>query len=185
MTRRPIILLILLCLSTGIVRPVSAQFSPLQVKAAFLINFAKFTVWPEEHSPAQGNELFIGIMGRDPFGPALSPFKGQTIQGHPLRIMAVSTLEEARRCHILFIASSEATRLKQLLPDLKQTGLLTVSDIPGFASRGGIIELLEIGQRIRFGINLAASSDANLVFSAHLLKLARHVISDQESNHDQ
>jgi len=176
MRRRPAIIVLLFCLLLGFGGSAAAQYTTTQVKAAFLFNFAKFTNWPTQHSPQQTGELIVGIMGRDPFGPALQPFRDYRIHGRPVRIRDISTLAEARGCHILFIAASESPRLRQILQQLPQSGLLTVSDIPGFAARGGMIELLKIDQRIRFIINLDASRKAGLTLSAHLLKLARNVI---------
>lgn len=156
--------------------PVAAQFSAIEVKAAFLFNFAKFTTWPDSHQPGKTGELVVGIMGKDPFGPALQPFRDTRIGGQVVRIQAVSTLAEARSCHILFISASETTRLAMILQELHQEGILTISDIQGFAASGGMIELLMIDQRIRFTVNLEATHQAKLALSSHLLNLARHII---------
>jgi len=180
MRRTFIITCLLLSIFLGFGGNASAQYSTIEVKAAFLFNFAQFTSWPAQHGPQQEGELVVGIMGRNPFGPALQAFQNKQILGRPVQVRAVSTLQEARNCHILFIAASEATHLQQVLKQLQQPGILTVSDIPGFASKGGMIELLEIDQRIRFAVNLDASRKAELILSAHLLKLARNVISAPE-----
>lgn len=173
------ILILLCCMILGFGIHAGAQYSPLRVKAAFLFNFAQFTSWPSEHSPQQVDGLVVGIMGRDPFGKIMQEFRDKKILGGPVHLKAVSTLEEARSCHILFIAASEASHVKQILRQLNQSAVLTVSDIPGFATQGGIIELFEIEQHIRFAINLDASRNAKLILSAHLLKLARNVLSEK------
>jgi hypothetical protein len=161
--------------------PATAQYSAIEVKAAFLFNFAKFTAWPDAHKPDSTGELVVGIMGKNPFGPALQKFHDTQVDGNEVRIRTVSTLEEARSCHILFIAASEENRLSRIFQELHQEGILTVSDIKGFAAGGGMIELLMIDQRIRFIVNLAAARKANLTLSSQLLNLARQVIMPQET----
>jgi hypothetical protein len=59
-----------------------------------------------------------------------------------------------------------------MLPPLENAGVLTVSDIPQFARRGGMIELVLAGNKVRFEINVAATARAGLTLSSELLKLA-------------
>ena len=54
-----------------------------------------------------------------------------------------------------------------------KTGLLTVSDIKGFAAAGGVIELFAEDGKMRFEINTRAAQRAGLRISSQLLKLAR------------
>ena len=50
-----------------------------------------------------------------------------------------------------------------------------MSDMEGFATRGGIIELLKRGNKIRFEVNVASAEAAGLTISSSLLRLARTV----------
>jgi len=50
--------------------------------------------------------------------------------------------------------------------------ILSVSDIADFTRAGGMIDLVEVEQRIRFNINLSAARRARLRLSSQLLKLA-------------
>lgn len=55
---------------------------------------------------------------------------------------------------------------------LPHAGVLTVSDAPGFAAAGGIIELFAEGNKVRFTINMEAASAAGLAISSRLAQLA-------------
>jgi hypothetical protein len=52
---------------------------------------------------------------------------------------------------------------------------LTVSDIPQFSQRGGMIQFVLEGNRIRFEVNLTATRRAGLSLSSELLKVATAV----------
>jgi YfiR/HmsC-like len=47
-----------------------------------------------------------------------------------------------------------------------------VSDIPHFSERGGMIQFIPEGGRIRFEVNLEAADEAGLKLSSELLKVA-------------
>lgn len=143
------------------------------VKAAYLFNFAKFVEWPPQALPTRQSPVTLCIAGRDPFGNALETTGDKSLRERPLVIRRLSRLEEFTHCHLLFLSDSESTRLGQILAKLKNGPILTVSDISGFADAGGMIGLVNVGQRIRFEINLPAVQKANLKISSQLLKLAR------------
>jgi hypothetical protein len=83
-----------------------------------------------------------------------------------------SPQESLERCQVLFIPSSERVRLTPLLKVVAQRPILTVSDIEGFARRGGILQMYSAASRIRFVINRASAQRAGLRIAAPLLDLA-------------
>lgn len=158
--------------------PVLAQ-EPLpeyQVKAAYLFNFLKFVEWPEEAFPDPLAPIVIGISGDDPFGNALPQvIIGKTVQGRDLVIHKYHFGEDLRGAHILFIGPSEKKRLPQILSSLRGSSVLTVADTEGFLEAGGMIQFLSENDRVRFAINVDATSRAKLKMSSKLLSLARAV----------
>lgn len=152
-----------------------------QVKAAYIFNFGKFVRWQAQ--PQQSSDSFdICVLGKNPFGLALeTTVAGEKIDGKNIGVKNLSNVAEAAHCKILFISSAEENRLKSILSTIKQSNLLTVSDIPGFAERGGMIELVTLEGRIRFEVNVAAVSDAGLTVSSDLLKVALKVIGSKQA----
>ncbi len=171
------ILLFLLLLSPVTVQ---ANYNDAEIKAAFLVNFGRFVQWPEASTPRTAQELRIGIMGRDPFGPALASFATQTVSGVPIRFLPVSTMKEASSCHILYLSPSLRRRAARILRGLEGKPVLTVSDMKGFLEMGGCIELMTIDRHIRFAVNLKTCQQQHLRPSAHLLELARYVVMPKE-----
>ena len=101
---------------------------------------------------------------------------GEHIDGNNILVRNISGPQEAAHCRILFVSYRSRKRFKALLTSVKQPNLLTVSDIPGFAERGGMIGLVNEEGRIRFEVNLAAVNDAGLTVSSELLKVAVKVV---------
>ncbi len=75
-------------------------------------------------------------------------------------------------CRILFISSSEDSQLKQILVALEGRSVLTVSDLPLFSQRGGMVQFVLEGKRVRFEVNLTPVEHAHLALSSQLLKVA-------------
>ena len=59
----------------------SASVSEYDVKAAFLLNIAKYADWPPQAHTGPGSPIVLGILGEDPFGPILDPGGGHTHDG--------------------------------------------------------------------------------------------------------
>jgi hypothetical protein len=150
-----------------------------QVKAAYLYNFGRFVEWPP--SSAKSDSFVVCVLGRDPFGATLdNALAGETISGRHVVAKRISNPQESSVCQILFLSSAEDEHLKQLFESLDKEAVLTVSDIPHFSKRGGMIQFVMEGQRVRFEVNLAATQHAGLILSSELLKVASAVRKDGE-----
>ncbi|MFZ0758742.1 MAG: YfiR family protein [Candidatus Sulfotelmatobacter sp.] len=144
-----------------------------QVKAAYLYNFGRFVEWPPTGTTAQTNPFTICILGEDPFGQALdATLAGETIGNQRVVPRRISTPQMSGDCQILFISSSEANRLNKIIEALDKSAILTVSDIPQFSQRRGMIQFVLEENRIRFEVNLTAAQRAGLTLSSELLKVA-------------
>ncbi len=146
------------------------------VKGAYLYNCARYVHWPESALGAQTPALVIAILGQDPFGSELDDhLHDRLAQGRPLRIERVESVAAAAEAHLVFICASESERLPALLRALRGRPCLTVSDIPGFARAGGIVELAREKRRVRLRINRAGERAAGLEISSRLLQIAEIV----------
>ncbi|QTN43746.1 YfiR family protein [Marinobacter salsuginis] len=66
--------------------------------------------------------------------------------------------------------------LNLLFDAARQQGILTVSDLPEFVRKGGMVGYVKQGNVIRFEINLKAATDAGLTINSRLLELAVRVL---------
>jgi hypothetical protein len=142
------------------------------VKATYLYNFARFVEWPASAAP-KDSSFAICLLGVDPFGHALDAvLEGESINGKAVAARRIAKPQDAANCRVLFISMSEENRLKEILASLDKASVLTVSDIPQFATRGGMIQFISAENRIRFEVNLSNAGDAGLRLSSELLKVA-------------
>ncbi|MGH9863064.1 MAG: YfiR family protein [Candidatus Acidiferrales bacterium] len=144
------------------------------VKAAYLYNFGGYVKWPVAALAREGDFLFVCLLGDDPFGSTLDEMlKGKTAHDKKLKVRRISELDRAADCHILFIGSSEESRLAEILTAVQGRGVLTVGEMRRFAQRGGMIGFILEGGRVRLEINLEAAQGEGFSLSSQLLKLAR------------
>lgn len=174
------IILLGICLSSGFIVKGQASDPPspvseYQAKAAFVFNFAMFANWPKGIFPDEKSPLVIGVLGSDQVEDALKSIEGEKINDRKVTIEHFSGIDGIRKCHLLFISSSERHRLKEILQTLGDSPVLTVSDMEGFTDRGGMIGFLTIQNRIRFTINLNSVQRTRIKISSRLLNLATNL----------
>jgi hypothetical protein len=147
-----------------------------QVQAAYLYNFGKFVKWPADAPANRSGSFTICVLDEDPFGATLqSTLAGESVGGKPVIVKRLPRAQDVAACHILFINSSQQKDLKGILAAVDDSSVLTVSDMPDFSKRGGMIQFLLEGDRIRFEINLEGAERSRLVFPSELLKVAAAV----------
>lgn len=144
-----------------------------QVKAAFLYNFAKFVEWPSG-TPGRSNSIAICVLGLNPFGRVLEDtVSGKAVDGKTFVVRRVSDGKTAALCQILFVSSSERTRLGAILGDLRTAHVLTVGETDSFIEEGGIINLRLDSGKVQIQININAAEQAGVRISSKLLSLAQ------------
>jgi hypothetical protein len=169
----------LFCLALALPHAVFAQGADdletkeAKVKSAFLLNFARYVEWPENAFAATNSPIVIGVLGQDPLGRHLEEtVEGKTVEKHPVHVKRGRRISELNDCHVLFVCVSERDRLRATLAQLQGKPILTVSDMDGFATDGGMILLKKKQGLMRFEINREAAERGGLKISSKLLKLA-------------
>lgn len=149
------------------------QVLEYRVKAAMLYNIARFVEWPEDAWERPQDPLVVCIVGRDPFGEILdSTFSGKRIHGRPVILTRHSRGTTPGVCHLAFLGASEKSRADAVISALGSAPTLTVSELPRFAERGGMIAFVSDSGRIRLAVDPAAAERAGLHISSQLLELA-------------
>jgi hypothetical protein len=154
-------------------RPALAAPTVQQVEAVFLFYFSQFTAWPPRAFAGEASPIVIGVLGDDPFGGALDQaVAGERVNGRPIVVRRLKSVADASVCHILYISSSEAAQLPQILSALKGRNVLTVSDLDHFVRSGGMIRFVLVDEHVRLLINARAAQAAGLTLSSKLLRAA-------------
>jgi hypothetical protein len=162
------------------IRPAAAaaladEATEAQVKAAFLLNFAKFGEWPP--IPAD-LPIVVCVLGDDAIVTSVVNLTShETLAGRRVEVrrQTPSNWAAADSCHVLFIARERLGDAARTLTKIRTEPIMTISDAPQFASNGGIIELYVDHDHMKFAINLDALERSGLHLSSRLLGLARIV----------
>ena len=164
---------------TGSVR---AQSKEYQIKAAFLFNFAQFVDWPSAAFANTNAPFCIGVLGDDPFEGALdATIQDEDIGNRKIMIERSQNVADLKNCQMIFVSKSEKGHIPEILSELDSRPILTVSEVQGFAQRGGSINFYLSGPKVRFEINPSAAQSDGLKISAQLLSLGKIVQSSKEN----
>ncbi len=164
-----------LLIATGLLggRPALAVPTAQQVEAVFLFYFSQFVDWPPTAFAGESSPIIIGVLGDDPFDGTLDQaVAGERVDGRPIAVRRLKSIADAKGCQILYISSSEAPQLPQILGALKGSNVLTVSDLDHFVESGGMIRFVLVDQHVRLRINAQAAQAAGLKLSSKLLRAA-------------
>lgn len=172
--RNFLLFLLVLVGSTGLLRAESPD-REYQLKAAFLVNFARFIIWPDRAFPTKHSEFTFCLFGDNPFGSALDGIEKKKIGGRECRVEYMGSIDQIGQCHLLYVSGSERPNLDRLIPAFSRHAVVTVSDIPGFADKKGAIELVQKQDRLTFIINNSILKQQGISADSSLLDLAASV----------
>lgn len=153
-----------------------SQTSPLpeyKIKAVFLFNFTQFVEWPDDAFNSNNDPFIIGILGTDPFGSYIDQaVAGEKVGTHPITVVRYRSVNEINNCRLLFINIADDDDLRSVLSSLNNRGVLTVSDMKGFAASGGVIGFITQNNKLRLQINISAAKAEGLNVSSKLLSVS-------------
>jgi len=157
----------------------------LQVEAAFLVNFVRFTQWPPDRFNSANAPYVIAVVGTADAARTVRTVADAAgnIQGRDIAVVRVDpadvegrqklALDVVRGSHLVFVRSSDGDVRRQVLATVAGTAVLTVGDEPDFAARGGMLGLVQAGDHLAFEANPEQIQAAGVQLSAKVLKLAR------------
>jgi hypothetical protein len=167
--------LVLSCLlAVTLLTPAAAVAQDLtasQLKAAFIYNFIKFTDWPAV-APAS-DPFVICVIGDAAVAEALNAVtEGREITGR--RIVALATrARPTGACRVLYVSGASLDEAARAIDGLRDSPVLTISDVAGFTQAGGMAQFLFDRGRLRFTIQAASVRRSGLKMSSKLLILGQ------------
>ena len=142
-----------------------------RVKAAFIYNFIAFTQWPVNADPA----INLCLYGEDYFGQEIEKLQNKSIGTRPIKIMRVSNSNQLQQCQAVFFSKSVNDTMTDIISGLEGHPILTLADSPDAISKGIIINMSLMNDKIVFEINLTSARKSALEISSKLLQLATKV----------
>lgn len=168
-----VLLALVLAAAPVSVHSANPAVSEYAIKSALLLKLTRFVYLPTgSHA---GQLPVLCVLGSNPFGNTLHELNQATGPEKQVQLKLPASAADAADCKFVFISRSEHRRLGQILRQLAQYKLVTISDIRGFAHSGGMVELaLEdtYDSSINILINRHAAARQGIKFNAQLLRLA-------------
>ena len=147
------------------------------LKAALVMNFARFTDWPEG-TFTPDSHFNLCLIASDGVIESFEPLSKKKIQKHPIKLIHIHPTHISKKeCHLLFVTTLNPHDVPLIFSSLEDLPILTVSDITGFIKSGGIIQLETVDDKITFRVGLKMAKQKKLHMSALLL---RHALSTDE-----
>lgn len=144
-----------------------------QVKAAYILNFARYASWPALTDPRA--PLVVCMIGQGAADIARQ-LQSRVAGSHPLELRNVTRVEETESCHALYIGALDRGRQSAWLARLRDQAILTIGDSSSFLADGGMINMLLVDGSIRFEVNLAATKHSGVSLHPRMLALAERVV---------
>jgi hypothetical protein len=142
------------------------------LKAAFIYNFARFTTWPTD--AAASDSFLICVLNDSAVTQALQrAVAGRSLTERPVVVSAVAQGASKRACQVLYVAGLPVTQVAEVVAELRESPVLTISNIEGFAAAGGMTQFFFEHGQLRFRIHLDSAKRAGLQISSRLLIMAR------------
>lgn len=138
------------------------------LKAVFIYNFTKYIEWDKKIE----GDFVIGVLGESPVTKVLAQIaKTSTAKNKNIVVKQFNRPEDISACNILFISKNLPYSLQSILAWVDK-GVLTISEEPGYASKGTMFNFVIMNNKLKFEANLKNIYSAGLKASSQLLKLA-------------
>jgi hypothetical protein len=160
----------------------AAEYGEYEVKAAFLLNFARLVQWPASAFNDSEEPIRLGVLGRDPFEGALQNLvEGRKAGPRTIHVQHIANVREIPAYHMVFVSAPESASIADILAAARGASVLLVGDGQDFARKGGAINFYSEAGKVRFAINRQAAEGAGLKISSRMLSLAKLVPEDSSA----
>jgi hypothetical protein len=165
------------------------EVTEYEIKAGFIYRFLLFVKWPDQNDVVnlsdEDETIVIGIVGKDPFKNYFTSVENKIVPTINKRLEirrfdSFSDDPEIKKCQVLYISSSERKNLGSIFSTLNNAPILTISEVNNFCENGGIINLVTIGDRIRYEVNISKAKRLGFIMNSSFLKAAIRVTEDDD-----
>ena len=143
-----------------------------KLKIAFIYNFFQFIDWPGEAFSSSDQAVTICIFGKDSFDGGLVALSKRTARKRPIEVAYPNSLEQAKKCHLLYIDDTQNPAHSALLKALSRHPVLTISTGGDIASGLIGVDFTRHDGRLRLSLNLDTLRNAQLRVNAKMIEVA-------------
>ncbi len=144
----------------------------VSVITALSLNLARFTEWPES-SFANDQKVRLCVTGDNVTQEAFDKIDSMTVGTRKIEIEHFMRLKNFSQCHMLFVSGLDRSTVLQLLSEIRNQPILTVSnDDNHFLADSGMVVFKIVEGKVNIEINLNVVKLAGLEINSRVLKLA-------------
>lgn len=152
------------------------------LKAAFVLNFIRYTEWPDAAFTDAHAPLRVAVVQNPAAARDLTRLAaGKHVHGRTLRVTLVTARDRTPQQIAAALAGFQAVYFCDLPPALARAVIrelpppytLTASDLPALVRHGAMLGVVREGDRLGIQANLDAIRRSRLSVSSKLLSLAR------------
>jgi hypothetical protein len=155
-----------------------AEALEYRIKAAFLCKFANYVEWPAQAFARTDSPIVIGVVARDAVADEITRTAAAlSVDGRPLKVRSLHQGDSIADVHLIYVASSENSRLAETLAAVKGRPVLVVTESSQAVALGSMINFVVVDNKVRFDISPHSAESSRLRISARLLSVARTLIA--------
>lgn len=152
----------------------SAQSPEYAVKAAYLLNFARYIEWPYELERRRGRQMTICSWRSDSFEGATTELEKRYLGDLKVVFSTIQNSSDVENCDLLFFKSQTEPELTAMSALLESNHVVSVTE----NSLTGILNFEIVDGQVRFDCNLSIAQRTGVRLGSQLLKLALRVEGD-------
>lgn len=155
-----------------------------KIKLAYIVNFIRFTTWPQSHLPTEDTPLVISIIDQtDNSKDMADALNNYTIDKHPVKVQLFDKLQlkdnhiteeqisKLRQSHVIYYRNSNPTDIRVIAEIQQKMRFLYIGDMKHFAKDGGMIGFEESTGKITFMVNINTIRQSDIQVSSKVLRL--------------
>ncbi len=149
-----------------------SQAQKEKYQSFFIYNFTKYIKWPDSYN---SGKFVIGVIGDAEIFKSIiemAKLKKKAGNGLAIEVKNYSSADQIEDCNILFVSERNVGSLQDICDRTISKPMLIVTDTPGMANQGSIINFVDKDGKIKFELNESNALSRGLIVSGSLASLA-------------
>ena len=144
-----------------------------KIKVVFINNFTKYIEWPADYKEGKFTITVIGGISNSVFLELTKMAEvKKSATNQAFEIKSVTGSGSITRTHIVFVPAESSGQLNDVIGKVKGNSTLIVTERPGLAKQGSIINFIVKDNRQKFELNNNNAKKYSLKVSSNLSDLA-------------
>ena len=149
-----------------------AQTTNFQVYSLFVMNIAKYSVWPDE-----ADEFHIAILGKSKVYDELLKYADRGVNGKKVVLIQTDNINEIGTPNILYLSLSKSSLIDEVLRNTQGKSVMVVTEREGLHKKGaGFSFFINDSNNLRFDINNTELERRKIKVAKNLAGMAHEVL---------